>query len=315
MARSILAIAQEAAEREATAPAPASLFGTNDRIAKIVRGAAKDTTRDLLRRSSWWGLSEWHATWVWATQPGRYAYPLPPDFLRVIERTEQRGGWPLGLVGPATPQAWAAWMFGGAATAGMGWRIRNGLLWLEPVPTAAELVAIDYVSRYPVVSAVRAGDYNLATTPLQTFVPFVPREGWLALPDDSLLAEEAADDGRFEGEDPGWDEGTWAQEPHEVLRRLYPLSAEAPLPQVRRPEFAADGDQPAFEDDYLLSLGITFRLRRALGLPFAEQAAEYEHEMMVRLAEDAGGARSFRLGGEAAPCDALPLGGGRWLVS
>ena len=49
MARSILEIAQEAAERDKTAPAPAQLFGTNDRVARILRVAAKDTMRDLMR--------------------------------------------------------------------------------------------------------------------------------------------------------------------------------------------------------------------------------------------------------------------------
>ena len=137
MGRRILDIAVEAAERDATAPAPTTLFATNNKVAKILRIAARDTLREYLRASDWIGLSEHHATWAFVTHPGRFAYPLPPDFLRLIPNTEHRGGWPMGLVGPATPQAWAHWLFGGGGTAPvqMGWRIHNGAIWVEPTPT------------------------------------------------------------------------------------------------------------------------------------------------------------------------------------
>lgn len=314
MNRTILEIAQEAAERDATAPAPSKLFETNDRIARILRQAAKDTLREYLRSSGWQGLSEFQSTWVFALQPGRYAYPLPPDFLRIIPRTEQRNGWPLGLVGPASPQAWAAWVFGGSAVAApMGWRIRNNVLWIEPTPQKAELVAIEYISRYPVVSEIRDSDFDMTLDPPQTFAPIVPRDGHLSLRDDSLVGASDPDDAEYDIP-PGYDVGQWGTEPMEALRRLNPLSAAAPLPEVRRPEFEADTDRPAFDDDYLLSLGLTFRLRRSLGLPYAEQAAEYEEEMAMKSATDAGGAKSFRLGDECGFGGQVPLGGGRWLV-
>ena len=57
MARTILAIAQEAANRENTAPPPATLFGTNDRVARILRVAIHDTMRDVMRSSVWSGSS------------------------------------------------------------------------------------------------------------------------------------------------------------------------------------------------------------------------------------------------------------------
>ena len=313
MARTILEIAQEAAERDATAPAPAKLFGTNDRIARILRNAAKDTLREYLRSSGWQGLSEFHSTWVFSLLSGQYAYQLPPDFLRVIPRTEQRNGWPLGLVGPASPQSWAAWVFGGSAVAApMGWRIRNNALFIEPTPTTTELVVIEYISRYPVVSEIVDGDYNLSLEPPQTYAPFVPRDGHLTLSNDDLVTTPGAGDGEFDVS--GWGAGQWPEDPMEFLRRIHPLSSEAPLPQVRRPEFTADTDLPAFEDDYPLSLGMTFRLRRALGMPFAEHAAEYEAELSVKGATDAGGPRDFRLGSCYEGGSAIPLGGGKWMV-
>lgn len=315
MSRTILEIAQEAAERDATAPAPSKLFGTNDRIARILRQAAKDTLREYLRTSGWQGLSEFHSTWVFALQPGRYAYPLPPDFLRIIPRTEQRDGWPMGLVGPASPQVWAEWLYGGSAVAApMGWRIKNNVLWIEPTPKTAELVAIEYITRYPVVSEIRDGDFDLTLDPPQTYAPIVPRDGHLSLPNDDLASIDDPDDAEY-GTGPGYGEGEWPSDPMEVLRRLNPLSAVDPLPEVRRPEFEADTDRPAFDDDYVLSLGMTFRLRRALGLPFTEHAAEYEDELAMKGATDAGGAKSFRLGGgESGLGGQVPLGDGRWLV-
>ena len=179
MARSILEIAKEAAERDNTAPAPATLFGTNDRIARILRVAAKDTMRDYLRRSNWVGMSDLHSTWVLALQPGRFAYDLPVDFLRMIPDTEFRNGWPMGLIGPATPQAWSAWLSGQTTMATpMGWRVRNGVVFFDPTPATAEQVTIEYISSYPVVSPIVSGDYD-ASTPPNSIPPTVPRDGFV----------------------------------------------------------------------------------------------------------------------------------------
>lgn len=315
MARSILEIAREAAERDATAPAPSKLFGVNDRIAKVLRHAAKDTLREYLRSSGWQGLSEFHSSWVFALRPNRYAYPMPTDFLRLIPETETRYGHTLGMLGPVTPQTWSNWLFGrGTSPSAMGWRIRNNALFIEPVPSKSELVVIEYISRYPVVSEIQANDYDMSMSPPQTNAPIVPRDGFLSLPDESVLEVDFEDEGHY-GEDPGWDFAKWADDPMEYLRRINPLSGVAPLPQVRRPEFVADTDMPVFEDDYLLSLGMTFRLRRALGLPYTEHAAEYESELEMKGSTDAGGARSFRMGEDTRQDQVMPLGNGEWLLN
>lgn len=315
MARTILEIAQEAAERDATAPAPTSLFSSNTRISKILRAAANDTMREYLRKCSVQGLSELQSTWAFSLVPGRFAYQLPPDFLRMIVNTEHRGGWPMGLIGPATPQAWANWIFGGAAEpAQMGWRIRNNAIWIDPTPTAHELVTIDYITKYPVVSLINDGDYDMAAIPPKCIAPVVPRDGYVDLPSELEITEWIEDQGTWD-EPPGWDAAVFGEEQSEVLRRINPLTGVAPLAQVRRPAFVADDDKPAFEDDFLLSLGMTFRLRRALGLDYAEIAAEYEEEMEKKAATDGGGPRSFRLGHSARCNDIEPLGGGNWMVT
>ncbi|SDI70464.1 phage adaptor protein [Salipiger marinus] len=317
MARTILDIAKEAAERDATAPVPVSLFSNrNDRVARILRTAANDVLRDYLRRSRWAGLSEFHSTWVFALQPGRYAYELPPDLLKFIPNTEQREGWPMGLIGPATPQMWSWWLYGGQTNvAPHGWRIKNNVLWIDPTPTTEELVTIEYVSRYPVVSTIRAGDFDLSSSPLQTVAPIVPRDGWLKLPDTALVQDRSPAAGRYDEGGLGYDLSEWPLEPEEVLKRLVPSTRQGPLPQVRREAFCADTDTPVFSDDYLLSLGMTWHLQRALGLPYAERASEYEDELQMKLAEDGGGARDFRLGGGECDFGTYPLGPGQWLVS
>lgn len=314
MSRTILEIAKEAAERDATAPAPTTLFNTGNRIAKILRTAASDTMREYTTRTNWIGSSELHSTWVFSTVPGRYAYPLPPDFLRIIPNTENRGGSPLGLIGPATPQAWAHWLFGsGAGAVQMAWRIRNNAIWLNEVPQAYELITIDYVSRWPVVSLIEEGDYDMTQTPPVCNAPFVPRDGHIDVPTELELTELQGD-AQFDAP-PGWDQATFGSEQSEILRRLNPASTLDPKPQVRRSAFTADTDLPAFEDDHLLSLGMTFRLRRALGLDYAEAAGEYEEMLEAKISDDAGGSRPFRIGGSRDFPDVAPLGNGRWLVS
>lgn len=315
MARTILEIAKSAAERDLTAPAPTTLFDTNNKVAKILRVAASDTMRDYLRRSGWKGLSEFHSTWVFGLTPGRYAYPLPPDFLRVIPNTEHLAGSPVSFVGPASPQAWAGWIFGiGGVPAQMGWRIRNNAIFFDPHPTSPQLVAIEYVSRFPVVSRIAAGDYDFTVSPAQCTSPFVPRDGFVSLNGAAATAPTSGA-GEYDTAPPGWDDAVFGQEVSEALRAISPTSAVAPFPMVRRPEFTADTDIPAFDDDHVLSLGMTFRLRRALGLDYAEVAGEYEEEIESKSEHDAGGARDIRLGRSANDVECYPLSNGSWMVT
>lgn len=311
MAKTILQIAQEAAERDNTAPPPTSLFSSNTKVAKLLRVAAKDTIRDILSRSGHTGLSDFHSLWLIGLVPGRHSYPLPPDFLRMIPNTEHRGGWPLGLVGPASPQAWANWIFGGAVgSVEMGWRIRNGVIIFDPTPSTAELVTIEYVSRWPVVGALSPDDYDFSQTPPRFVSPFVPRDVFANVPDhEAVLAKRATYDA------PGLDTMPFSADLFDVAKLVHPLSRVAPLPQVRRPEFTADTDMTALGDDFLLSLGMTYRLRRSLGMDYAEIVAEYEMGLEQMIAHDAGGARSVALGRCDDAAQVVPLGGGKWMVS
>jgi hypothetical protein len=314
MARSILEIAQEAAQRDNTAPAPTALFGSSTKISSVLRIAAGDTLREYMRRTGHTGLSELHSSWAFTLQPGRFAYPLPPDFLRIIPDTEHLHGSSLKLYGPASPAAWANWISGAfTVSPSIGWRIRNNAIHFEPTPSSRDLVVIEYISNYPVVSRIADGDYDMTTSPPTCTSPFVPRDGYLDLGGLDATPQEVQE-GEYD-DSPGWDVATFGAEIPDMLKRINPLSGRAPYPEVRRPAFTADTDYPAFADDYLLSLGMTFRLRRSLGLDYAEAAAEYEEEMSQRLDHDAGGARSIRLGQSGNDFGTYPLGNGKWMVS
>jgi hypothetical protein len=313
VARTILEIAKEAAERDNTSRPLVSLFGAgNDRVARVLRIAAADTIRDILRASV--GLSEFQATYVFTMEPGRYAYALPPDYLRMIPGTENRANWPMSLIGPVSPQQWARWMSGAVTSpAPSGWRIRNNALWIDPPPASRELVQIDYISRYPVVAPISSDVIDVTDGAIQVKAPMVPRDG--AITENvkrALFTEEY--DGTAYGDVPGWDEAVWAEEVTEILRRINLTSNVDPKPMIRKPEFTADTDRPAFDDDHLLSLGMTFRLRRGLGMPYAEQADEYEAEKEAKAFGDAGGVRDFRFGCDDDRPAVIPLGDGKWLA-
>lgn len=317
MGRTILELAREACQRDNSAPAPDSLFSEEaPHVSRILVTAIADTMRDILRRTRWLGHSDLIGTWTFGTIPGRYVYPLPPDYLRIVPDTEHMNGQPMRYAGPATPQAYAAWIFGNkGAVSPMGWTIRNNALWLTPTPTRAELVTIDYISRFPVVSIVQPGDYDFRTQPPTPRAPLVPRDGHLSIPEGLDLVNEGPLAGKWDVAPPGWDVAVWAQELSEVLHRIDPTAYGYAVPQVRRPGFTTDLDEPAIGDDHVLSLGLTFRLRRALGLDYAEAAAEYEEELEARAANDAGGARGFRIGYDDSVADVIPLGAGRWMLS
>ena len=313
MSRTILDIAKEAAERENTAPPPETLFGSNNRVSRILRVAIHDTMRDVMRSSVWVGLSDLFSTWALVLKPGRYAYPLPPDFLRMIPNTDLRGGWPVGRIGEPTPDVLAGWLRGqGVGYSPLGWRIRNNMIVFDPTPTVEEIVTIDYITKYPVVAVAATTDLD-ASVPPNVKGPAVSRDGAL----DGQLSRVLYDQqgtGFDYGTAPGWDAATWTGEMSDILKHINPLTTQPPYFMVRRPEFTADTDLPAFSDDHLLSLGMTMRLRRGMGLSYAEIAAEYEAELELRIPTDAGGSRSFIIGAGSESDDVTPLGGGRWLV-
>lgn len=313
MARTIFEIATEVCDR-VTVASPDSLFGNNDRIARTLRVAAKDTIRDMMRSAMKNGMSSLQSQWVFATKPKVYAYSLPPDFFKMLPHTEQRNRWPLGIIGPANPQTWSNWIGGAAYTAvPMAWRIANNLIHLEPPPTETELVLIEYLSRYPVARDATDADLAPVDGRLAPISPLVPREGYIA----AGALDAVPTSGASKWGEATWGTAVWGSTPAQELRRVPTGAANTRFPayQVRAEEFTADTDRSAFDDDHVLSLGLTWRLRKGLRMPYAEAHEEYEEEKGVFLANDASRGRTIVFGDDVPHEGVVPLGGDRWLVS
>jgi len=308
--RTIKELATEVCDR-VTVNTPETIFGTNDRIARILRTAAKDTLRDIMRSAMKNGVSGFQSQWVFATKPGVYAYRMPPDLYKLIAGTEQRSRWPLGILGPVDPQTWSNWVAGIRTTSvPMAWRIKNNLIHFEPTPVREEIVVIEYLSRYPVVRAATDDDLEIVDGRLTPVAPLVPRDGYLG--DDALNAVERDSSSKWGAAE--WGTALWGKTATAQLGRIPVKSSKFPAFQVREENFAHDDDICAMDDDHALSLGMTWRLRKGLSMRYAEELNEYETEKEIFLAQDASRARNIGFGNGNYGADVVPLGDGNWSV-
>ncbi|MEM8791026.1 MAG: hypothetical protein AAGE80_05380 [Pseudomonadota bacterium] len=314
--RTVLELAQEAAERAGAAP-PSALYGSNDRIARRLRTGIKDVMRDLMRRSPRKGHSELVSKWTFTLNPGQFAYPLPPDYRAMVPDTEQRDRWPMGLIGPASAVTWARWLSGVIVPATpYGWRIYNGELYMQPTPEHSELVVIEYLTRFMVVknakntqdALVWSDDLNFAAA------PFVPRDGEISISEDYFTANYP---GGAWGE-AVWGTSTWGGATDEVYEdeiRQLPDQSGVRF-DIRAVHPTADTDRLAITDDHVISLGLTYRLRKGLGLSYTDEMNEYTEERSVVFADDHGGARDIPLGGSGEHYDVAFIGdGGKVVIS
>lgn len=301
MAREILSIAQEAAERSMRADPPSTLFSTNERVARILRVAAHDVSMEMMRRvqggSGWSAL---HSTWVFRLEEGVGSYKLPPDYGRMIPGTEHRETWNISLLGPAPAQVWHQWLYGlSVPIAQMGWRVQNGRMYVEPIPGYSEFATIGYVSRWPVVNPVDGADYMKAGVAAddaeRVTLPLVTREGYLGTSPEALGMTDA--------------------EFRATFRLLAPTQGVdvASDAMARKERFTADIDMPAL-DEHVLSLGMTARLLRGLSEPYAQEQADYEEALEVAFSDDHGQARDISLDCDHEHDPVLFLGGDKVLI-
>ena len=318
MPRTILQIAQEAAER-AILPAPSVLFGSNDRISRILRVAAIDTMREIMDAADRNGLSDFASTWVFELEPDKFLYDLPPDYQGVIPGTEHRNNWPVGLLGPVGPIGWSNWLNNVTVpTTPYGWRIRGNKLAIEPIPTARELIQIDYKSRYAVKVAL--SDMLAANKIGDNFprLPFIPMEGHIKYASSSAWGSGEWGVAKWGDFDPA--SGGTLQDFMTGLRREL---ADGSLgwttqtgPYARKEFFDADTDLPAFDDDHVLSLGMTWRLEKGMSKDYADNMDRYYRRLQVQLADDAGGGRDISLEKSRGTLEQVPLdNNGNWVVS
>lgn len=314
MTQTIFEIAQEVCDR-VTVNVPSTLFDTNDRIARILRTAAKDITRDIMRDGMRNGLTAFQSQWVFATRPGVYAYQLPPDFYRMIPRTEHYGASPIGVLGPVSPQTWSGWTAGAAATIiPMGWRIKNNLIHLASTPTKEEIVVIEYLSRYSVARDATNADLLPVSGRLVPISPLVPIDGYIA-PDAADVLEKTISSASDWGQ-AYWGSAVWGNTARDILHRIPVSTSNTRFPafKVRAETFTDDNDTSAFQDTHVLSLGLTYMLRKGLQMPYLDDFNEYETEKETMLAHDGGAMRTINIGGETIN-EVEPIGNGRWLVS
>lgn len=280
-------------------PAPTVIFGSNDRLSRRLLVALRQSVADLLLLVDGRGWSEQQSTWVFRLEAGRASYPLPPDYLAFIQDTDTVEGATHRLCGPVSADVFSLWRAGRLIPhSRYGVRVRMGRLYVEPVPSQAEVVTIDYLSRYPAMQVVTGWDAALwdglpsdRKTP-----PFVTREGYLAVtPDDlGLTADEFDARFRLEGKPTGWDSSN-DTDGDGYIDAL-----------IRKEFFTADTDYAAIDADLLLQ-DVTWRVRRAIGLPYAEEAALSARLRDALKAHDHGGVQDFCIDGETWRDESPPL--------
>ena len=296
--RTILDIAHDAADR-ATTQRPATLFD-DSLVARYLRVGAQDTARDIMRKAlGGQGWTALQATWVFRIEIGVQSYLLPPDFGQMIPDTQHRRSWSVGLLGPVPLAEWHDYLYGLSAPAsGMSWRVQNNRLYVEPVPAVTEFATIGYISNWPVVQPVDGADFLQADVSAaqaaRVVLPLVSREGYIGTNAAAL--------------------GMTANEFSQKFRLLTPtqgvdLKSEA---MARKERFTTDTDMPAL-DDHLMGLGMTWRLRKSLEKPYAEEKAEFDEECDVRLGTDGGGAQPISLQADSADPVTF-LEGGRYVI-
>lgn len=147
---SLLTMAQDAADRIGI-PRPSSLIGGTDQQAKAFLAAANQEGKELARRHPWQALIK-ETTFTTVAQAIQTS-AIPADFDRIIEgsmfnRTQTRP-----VVGPLTPQRWQQLQSTLSAAVWDAFRIRGDEILFEPVPTAGETIAYEYVTKYWCASA------------------------------------------------------------------------------------------------------------------------------------------------------------------
>lgn len=269
--------------------APTVVFGSNDRLSRRLLTALRFSTMALLTQVGQRGWSQQQSTWVFRLVAGRSSYPLPPDYLALIQDTDRMTGALHRLHGPVEAATFAEWRAGRSLPySEFGFRVRMGRLYVEPIPTAAQVVTLDYLSSWPALQSVAGWDTGLwdGAPSDHARAPFVTREGYLAVraADLGMTAEAFNAQFRLQDQPAGWDSSNDTDS--DGWNDAF----------VRKEFFTADTDFSALDDNLLLA-DVTWRLRRAVGLPYAEEASLADRLAGVLMAHDHGGAQNFCIDG------------------
>jgi hypothetical protein len=168
---SLLTLIQDAADRLGI-PRPSAVVGTSDTQVRQLLGLAQQEGKELSKMGNWQALVTEKTFTATATET--QSSVIPTDFGWIIEgsfwnRTQDRR-----VMGPLDPQKWQALQTGLYTSIWDAFRIRGDSMIMNPVPTAGNSMAYEYVSKYWCQNA--AGSTQ--------------RAAWLADDDTGRLDEE-----------------------------------------------------------------------------------------------------------------------------
>lgn len=146
---SLLTIVQNACDRIGL-PRPTSVYGASDQTARMMVTLSNQEGVALSRRHPWQRIVATHS---FATVDGTVAYDLPSGFDRLIEGTIWNNTQSRPVVGPITPQRWRMLNAQGITATWQAVYVVGNQLKFTPTPSAAETIALEYVSKYWCASA------------------------------------------------------------------------------------------------------------------------------------------------------------------
>lgn len=146
---SLLTIIQTAADRIGFVT-PTSGVGSSDETSKQLVGLAGQEVAELARAHPWQALVKEKTFTATATE--EQADAVPEDFDRFIPNTMYNRSRLRIVAGPLTAQEWQDLKGRSAVVVYDAFRQRGNALLFQPVPTAGQVYAYEYISKYPVVS-------------------------------------------------------------------------------------------------------------------------------------------------------------------
>jgi hypothetical protein len=148
VADSILTICQDVS-KEAGLGSPPTIVGATDDTGIQLLAMANRAGRNLARRS-WQILQKEH---TFTTVAAQASYALPADYARYLDDTawDRSSYW--SVRGSLSPQEWQRYKSGIVASSPRSrFRVKAGALYIDPTPTAAKSMVIEYVSNAWVLS-------------------------------------------------------------------------------------------------------------------------------------------------------------------
>jgi hypothetical protein len=103
---------------------------------------------ELIREYNWSSLQ---TEYTFAVSSGVDTYPMPADYLRVVNATEWNRSARRPLVGPVGPSTWQRLKGSTTGTVQYAFRIKGSNVVVFPVPSSAATMALEYVSGYYVI--------------------------------------------------------------------------------------------------------------------------------------------------------------------